>query len=662
MEKETYKWKFSKISAIEESTFNNSLEKFYDLGVDGLVRENLQNSSDAKLPLLNEPVKIKIEIGKINQERIPGINEIKERIRSLIGHNEYTKETIEHMKAKLNETEVSYISFEDMNTKGLKGAKNGQTDSPSDTWSIYAYNKGVHANDEDKSFEQTRGGSHGIGKIASNAASDLHIMFFANCDEEGNQHLGGTVQLIEHKYKDQCYRSTGYFTGSEEETDRFIPYRNNFDDIFAKRNRGLKIVVPYLREQFNNEGEIIKSVCSSFFVAILEKKLVVEVNGKTLNSETIENYINNELYYEQNLSDIKKDFTPIYYKTYREIEPKKVTISSLKDNYEFNLYFNYDENISTGRVAVIRTLGMKIEDRKVKGNINKPYNAVIIPSSSKEDMFLKTLENESHTALSCEHIKDIKLQKSAKRFLNNLDKKIAEILAEAIRSNNPTDGMMNTEDILYTVENKFKRELIKNTSTVKVSDVLGKGNTEIVKVSSEAGNFLHDDEGEEKAKGKEHREKKTKKKREKPKAQRKKRQPKKLKRNNNITETTTDTDGYDEQTEKSKYVTYPDTVDRIILGDKEYIKFDFTNSEELKNANKCDILFSVVDGMGIEHDNEFVVTNNYDYCIDKSTNKKCTLKEDRIENVMLNKGVVMIESKINSNYNKALKFVYYVEA
>lgn len=38
-------------------------------------------------------------------------------------------------------------------------------------------------------------------KIASNAVSDLHMMYFANCDEEGNKHLGATVQLIEHKLK-----------------------------------------------------------------------------------------------------------------------------------------------------------------------------------------------------------------------------------------------------------------------------------------------------------------------------------------------------------------------------------------------------------------------------------------------------------------------------
>ena len=59
------------------------------------------------------------------------------------------------------------------------------------------------------------------------------MMYFANCDEEGNKHLGGTVQLVEHKYKDKYYRSTGYFTDIkkiENNEERFYPYENTFSE------------------------------------------------------------------------------------------------------------------------------------------------------------------------------------------------------------------------------------------------------------------------------------------------------------------------------------------------------------------------------------------------------------------------------------------------
>ena len=601
-------WKFSSIQGIEESTFNKVLEKFYDLGISGLVRENVQNSLDGKLPGSNEAVIVTIKTGKINKEFIPGLEDIKERIACLQGRNSYTKETVEHMQNKMNAEDVDYISFEDSNTKGLTGAKNGQSDSKKDTWGIYAYNKGVHSEEEDSAVEKSRGGSHGIGKIASNAASELHMMYFANCDAEGNKHLGGTVQLIEHKYKDNYYRSTGYFTDIkhiDQNKTKFYPYENTFNEVFEKNTRGLKIIIPFLREQFNNEKEIIKSICDSFFIAILEKKLEVVVNDKIINSKTIEKYIKNKDYYIQEVSEIKDEFTPLYLNTYKNIEAREIQIQDTKDKYNFKLYFNYDEEIPKGRVAIIRTIGMKIEDKKVKGNVNKPFNAVLIPESTKEDAFLKSLENESHTELTFEHIKDQVLQRNAKRFINNISKEIAKIIEGEIKKNNPTDGVMDTKDILYVVESQFKKDLSKTIATVK----LNKGNKEttISKVKEDI-----------------------------PKKEKKKKDEKKPKKNKPLKKVMKDRSEEDldgESKEKlDRYSTYPDMVERLIIGNKEFVKFDFNGSDEIKKAKVCDIALSVVDGMGDECSNvEFDMNDNYEAAIDKATGKAC-----KIDNNLLN--------------------------
>lgn len=631
-------WKFSSIPGIEESTFNKVLEKFYDLGISGLVRENVQNSLDGKLPGSNEPVIVTIKTGKINKEFIPGLEDIKERISCLQGRNSYTKETVEHMQNKMNAEEVDYISFEDSNTKGLTGAKNGQSDSKKDTWGIYAYNKGVHSEEEDSAVEKSRGGSHGIGKIASNAASELHMMYFANCDAEGNKHLGGTVQLIEHKYKDNYYRSTGYFTDIkhiDQNKTKFYPYENAFNEVFEKNTRGLKIIIPFLREQFNNEKEIIKSLCDSFFIAILENKLEVVVNDKIINSKTIEKYIKNKDYYVQEVSEIKDEFTPLYLNTYKNIEAREIQIQDTKDKYNFKLYFNYDEEIPKGRVAIIRTIGMKIEDKKVKGNVNKPFNAVLIPESTKEDAFLKSLENESHTELTFEHIKDQVLQRNAKRFINNISKEIAKIIEGEIKKNNPTDGVMDTKDILYVVESQFKKDLSQTIATVK----LNKGNKEttISKVKEDI-----------------------------PKKEKKKKDEKKPKKNKPLKKVMKDRSEEDldgESKEKlDRYSTYPDMVERLIIGNKEFVKFDFNGSDEMKKAKVCDIALSVVDGMGDECSNvEFDMNDNYEAAIDKATGKACKIDNNLIKDVKIIKGIAQIELRLKANYNKALKFVYYVE-
>lgn len=633
-------WKFSCIPGIEESTFNKVLEKFYDLGIAGLTRENVQNSLDGKIPGNTNPVIVTIKTGKIKKEFIPGIDEIKDRISCLEGRNDYTKETIEHMQNKMNQEEVDYISFEDSNTKGLKGAKNGQSDSKEDTWSIYAYNKGVHSEEEDTTFEKSRGGSHGIGKIASNAASELHMMYFANCDEEGNKHLGGTVQLIEHKYQGKYYRSTGYFTDIEyinENITKFYPFENQFHEIFEKETRGLKIIIPFLREQFNDEKEVIKSICDSFFVAIVQEKLEVIVNDNRINSKTIKNYISNKDYYTQDIVDMKYEFTPLYFNTYMTKKPIQIKIADCEAGYNFKLYFNYNEVIPKGRVAIIRTIGMKIEDKKVKGNVNKPFNAVLIPESIIEDAYLKSLENESHTQLSFEHIKDQKLQKNAKRFINNISREISRIIEEEIKKNNPTDGFMDTKDILYVVENQFKQDLSKAAATVK----LNKGSKELTIVKVEAGIPKKE---EPKVKGENKKKKKT--------LKRVKRREKNKEGNE---------ENENSQEKQTRYNAQPDIVERLIVRNKEFVKFDFSDSVEMKNVKVCDISLSVVDGMGMEYSNEFNMSNNYKSAIDKATGKQCKIENNVIKDIHIKKGIAQIELELKEQFNKALKFVYYVE-
>lgn len=610
-------WVFSKIPNIEESSFNKVLEKFYNLGIAGLTRENIQNSLDAKI---NDPVMITIKTGKINKVLIPGIDELKDRISCLQGCNSYTNETIEHIRNKMNENQVNYISFEDNNTKGLKGAKNGQSNSKEDTWGVYAYNKGVHSEEDDITLEKYRGGSHGIGKIASNAASDLNVMYFANCDEEGNKHIGGTIQLIEHKYKENYYRSTGYFTDVKNSngTIKFYPFENKYNELFYKDTRGLKIIIPFLREQFNNEKEIIKSICDSFFIAIIKKRLEVIVNDKRIDSNTIKHYILNKEYYNQEIIEMKKEFTPLYFDTYNGKEPILIEIADCEDKYKFNLYFCYNKDIPKGRVAIIRTLGMKIEDKKIKGNANKPFNAVLIPYSYKEDAFLKSLENESHLELSFEHIKDQRLQRNAKRFINNISKEISKIIDDEIRKNNPTDGLMDTADVLYLVENQFKQELSTAMATVK----LNKGNKDktIIKIKSAIPNKV-------KHKVKSNRDKSENKEEDKD-----KKKEKRIKRVNKK----------ENDKKQVRYSTHPDIVERLILGNKEIVKFDFSDIKEFDKEKQCDISLSVVDGMGIEYDNEFNMRENYSNVIDMATGKQCMLEDNFIKDIEINNGVVQI--------------------
>ncbi|MFJ7637899.1 hypothetical protein [Peribacillus sp. NPDC097225] len=626
-------WKFSPIPNIEESNFNKILDRFFNLRISGLTRENTQNALDGRLLDYEGPVLLTIKTGTIKKDDIPGIEEVIDRISCLKGRNNYTKEAIEHMRNKMDQDEVGYISFEDFHTRGLKGAKNGQSDSKEDTWAIYAYNKGVHSEEEDEAVETSRGGSHGVGKIASNAASDLNLMYFANCDAEGNQHLGGTVQLIEHTYQSQSYRSSGYFTDMVEPEPyktKFYPFENTFHEVFEKKTRGLKIIIPYLREEYDNEKEIIKSVCDSFFISILEKKLEVIVNDNKISAETIKNYVENPDYYVQEMGEIKTDFTPLYVGTYLNEKPRLLTVSDGVNDYQFNLYFRYDESMVKGRMAIVRTIGMKIEDKKIKNNVNKPFNAVLIGGAA-EDAYLKSLENESHTELSFDHIKDPLLQKRAKKFINNLSREISNIIEEAIKDKNPTDGPMNTKDILFVMENQFKRDLSDTVSAVKI-----KGKS-LVKMTTDIPK------------------KKKKSKDTKDGSEKKKSLVKKVKN-----QLTADNEGGIEP-ERDKYIANPEIVERLIVGSNEIVHFDFTDSKEINKEVSCNISLAIIDGMGIEYADEFNLQNNYSRVIDGTNGNECKVENNIIKDVSITQGVSKLKLELKNSFNKSLKFVYYVE-
>ncbi|MDO5794817.1 MAG: hypothetical protein Q4Q00_11610, partial [Turicibacter sp.] len=252
------------------------------------------------------------------------------------------------------------------------------------------------------------------------------------------------------------------------------------------------------------------------------------------------------------------------------------------------------------------------------------------PKSMEEDAFLKSLENESHTELSDGHIKDQKEKRNAKRFINNISNVIAKVIEDAIKKNNPTDGLMDTGDVLYEVENQFKQDLAKSSPTVQLNH--GKKEQTLVKVKPES--------------------KKTKKRQQKEKGQSKSKEKKPPKQVKNRGE------------REENVVTFkanPEMVERILLSNRELVKFDFSSSDDIKRAKKCSVSLAVIDGMGNEYDNEFSMNESYESARDLTTGQTLNIEGNLIKQVSLSKGIAQLDLKLKSTYNKALKFVYYVE-
>ena len=449
------------------------------------------------------------------------------------------------------------------------------------------------------------------------------MMIFANCDEYGKQHIGGTVELIEHELNGEKYRATGYFT--REEGDQYYPIENNFGSIFSKTTRGLKIIVPYLREQFQGKEKIIQTVCDNFFVAILKNKMEVIVNDVLIDNKTILKIVHDSsIYPEQDYVDIRTNFTPLYLESYLEKTPMDIVIKDKEGmEFPFLLYFMYNDKIKKGRVAIVRGIGMKIEDKKIGGHVNTSYNAVMIPKTAEGDVFLKSLENESHTKVSYEHIKNMQLQNNAKRFINNIEKEIKIIIADFIAKENPADGKIDTSELIYSVERNLKKALSKQVETVQINKGKKNGKKDIVKVKTKV----------------------TKRKKEKdPDHSVKPRTPK-----------------INTKTDKKRYSVNTELVKRLVIKDKEKVSFDFSKEPEYSDETNCDISFVIVDGMGHMDETEFNISRNYTEIVDKKTNMICTVEGNTIKDVSIVDGKVNLEMKTADKFNSSIKFIYYVE-
>lgn len=630
------KFYFTEVPNIETQTFDNSLEHFHSAGISGTIRENIQNSIDAKITGIDEPVIVKIHAADIRRSEIPGINQIEEHINSLEGGNGYTRETIGYMKQAIakakDKDRVSVLTFEDNNTRGLSGANEIHKKT---SYNVFAYQKGVHFEEENNEAEKIRGGSHGVGKIANNAVSDIHLMYFANCDEEGNQHLGGTIQLIEHQVNGTSYRSTGYFSDMNN-LKQFVPYQNYSNhELFKKETRGLKIIVPFFRDEYLEEKIIVRAVCDTFFLALLTNKLrVIFVNDEDtleINKDTVHDIVQNKNYYPDNLDNkeaIKKNFTPLYVDTYLHKTPIDLEVSLTENKFNFKLYFAYDEEIKTGRVAIVRSMGMKIVDHKVKNYVRRPFNAVLI-GSAKEDKYLKTLENESHTELSPAALRDKKMIKDAKEFLKVLNKKIAEIIDAEWEKTNPSDGKIDTSDLLYKKEITFKAQLNELSEKIELKE----GKILRKKIAIEKRNTLQskaDTLAESKSTSR-------------------LRRPRKIKKDPN------------DQSTVETIIAPNETVNRMMLADKEIIQFNLKGIKEVLPFGKINISFRVVDGDGKEYDEEFNMKDSYNNVIDSISRRPYRFDSFTIYEVQVLDGIVKLEINQKNNHSGKLKFIYKLE-
>lgn len=244
---------------------------------DTFVREAIQNSLDARLDV-NNPVVISFQFhtdpsGKAKKFLEQAIN--------------YRKQIKLSSPPEFELGQISWLTVEDFNTKGLCGDLKSRT---SDFWN-YWLNFGLSNKDG-----SGRGG-RGIGRITFLISSRIHtvIGLTRRANDQKLAACGMTV-LRAHLNGDEFQSTHAYLAKTE---DKSIYSLHNDDEFHSeliddfrltgypeKNDSGLALVIPYPQDELSANG-IIASAIEHFAPAILAGDLVLRANDIVLDGSSI---------------------------------------------------------------------------------------------------------------------------------------------------------------------------------------------------------------------------------------------------------------------------------------------------------------------------------------------------------------------------------------
>lgn len=453
--KNTHDWNFpSNNGGQEEGISNAGIETFAGKQSEALCKEILQNSLDAATSF---PIRVKFELLEMEKDIIPGIKSLEKIFESLSYYwkaNDKATKVLNLASDRLKSDFIHVLKISDFNTTGLTGA---------------GIERGGNFNNLVKSSGvsekgNTSGGSFGIGKNAPFACSYLRTVLYSTYDKEKVHAFQGVARLATYENsKGEKTQGTGFY--GETVGNRPLLGKEHIPIDFLRDEIGTDIFILGFRDAENWENSIIKSSLKSFFMAILEGKLVVEIGNAVINEDTVHSYI--EDYSPQKNEN---DFTIEYFDAVagdNDNDFKVVTEENFEGLGEIKLYLRKNRDYSK-KIAYIRSTGMRILD---KGNFRTPiqFSGVLFFKGEGINKFIRSLETPSHDKLVLENLEKDE-QKKADKILKTLNRWISDSIAGMSIVDESEEleieGMSH-----FLPDNKLENELMKLENNVKIEKI-----------------------------------------------------------------------------------------------------------------------------------------------------------------------------------------------
>jgi hypothetical protein len=410
---------YGKIDGINDA----GIETFTGRSVEGLGKEVIQNSLDARRDDAKGPVLVKFELESVDTSIFPAKEEFVEILSNCIKFWKTNDKAVKILKKALETVsgpKITVLKIGDYNTTGL-------TDSDKEVEGNFnSLIKSVGVSNKD----QSAGGSFGIGKHAVFSCSKLRTVFYGTKDINGKKAFQGVSKLATHEGKNGQTQGTGYYGTIEK--NRPIFNFEKMDEFFSRDEIGTDIFIFGFEESENWREQIIKSIIENFFVAIMEGKLCIDAGGIVVDHKSIGQVI------EEYVKDDLDCLSTQYYNTLIKSEDNK---TKFKFNENFNGMGELELHIMLGKnypkkVAFIRSTGMKILD---KGHFRTTtqFIGVLLVKGLEINKFLRSIETPSHDKFEIQrHDKPT----YAKKTLNALN----EWISNCVKSLSSYD---NTEEI-----------------------------------------------------------------------------------------------------------------------------------------------------------------------------------------------------------------------
>lgn len=398
---------------------NSGDEGLNDAGIEtfkgnhgALAKEIIQNSYDAKdLKLDDKPVIVEFSLMYLNPNELPGS---KTFLNTLESCKEYwpndnkAEKFFEHAITQFTKNSIPILRISDFNTTGLTG---------SDTERGGNWNNLVKSNGATNKSGNA-GGSFGIGKKAAFSVSNFRTIFYSTFDCNNMFAFQGVSSLVSHNMNGIVKRSIGYYGNTEKNAPIFDidQVNSSFYKHRPNKETGTDVfILDYYRDN-GWEDEIIKSAVYSFFEIIHNGKLVVIVNNKKINSDTLPVILE-----EYNKKENGKFLPYSFYKALAYGDTVSTTIDHLGE-VELKIYSNdgiEENNILPSKVALTRN-GMTIRTDRRFPKVGRKYAGVFKVISQEGNIFLRTMEPPAHDKWEASRFEEN--EALAKRVLDKLYK------------------------------------------------------------------------------------------------------------------------------------------------------------------------------------------------------------------------------------------------